>query len=47
MIRSTGRLDLVAVYTSATLAPDGTAGEQSSIHVERARGRPLGAGGGG
>lgn len=41
VIRSTGRLDVVAVYTSATLARDGTAGQNSSIHVERVRGRRL------
>ena len=41
VIRSTGRLEVVGVYTSATLARDGTAGQSSSIHVERVRGRPL------
>jgi hypothetical protein len=41
VIRSTARLDVVAVYTSATLARDGTAGQNSSVHVERVRGRPL------
>ena len=41
VIRSAGPLDVVAVYTSATLARDGTAGQHSSIHVERVRGRSL------
>lgn len=41
VIRSTGPLDVVAVYTSATLTRDGTAGQHSSIHVERVPGRAL------
>jgi hypothetical protein len=41
VIRSTGPLEVVAVYTSASLARDGTAGNHSSIHVERVRGRRL------
>jgi hypothetical protein len=41
VIRSTARLDVVAVYTTATLARDGTASQHSSIEVERVRGRPL------
>jgi hypothetical protein len=41
VIRSSGPLDVVAVYTTATLARDGTAGQHSSIEVERVRGRRL------
>ena len=41
VIRSTARLDVVAVYTTATLARDGTASQHSSIEVERVRGRSL------
>lgn len=41
VIRSSGPLDVVAVYTTATLARDGTAGQHSSIDVERVRGRQL------
>jgi serine protease len=41
VIRSTGRLEVVAVYTSATLTRDGTADQSSSIHVERVRGHRL------
>jgi serine protease len=41
VIRSAARLDVVAVYTTATLARDGTASQHSSIEVERVRGRPL------
>jgi serine protease len=43
VVRSTGRLEVVAVYTSATLTRDGTAGQSSSIHVLRVHGRPLAA----
>jgi len=42
VIRSTGRLDVVGVYTSATLDRDGVAGEHSSIHIERVPGRRAG-----
>jgi hypothetical protein len=39
VIRSPQSLDVTAVYTTATLSADGTAGEHSSIHVEPIRGR--------
>jgi hypothetical protein len=42
VIRSTDELDVIGVYTSATLDRDGVAGEHSSIHVERVPGRELG-----
>jgi serine protease len=39
VIRSPQSLDVTAVYTTATLSADGTAGEHSSIHVEPIEGR--------
>lgn len=42
VIRSSGPLDVVAVHTSATLARDGTAGQHTSMQVERVRGRAIG-----
>lgn len=39
VIRSPQSLDVTAVYTTATLSADGTAGEHSSIHVEPIQGR--------
>jgi len=39
VIRSPQSLDVTAVYTTATLSADGTAGEHSSIHVEQIPGR--------
>lgn len=41
VIRSSAPLDVVAVYTSATLARDGSAGQHTSMDVERVRGRVI------
>ncbi len=42
VIRSTERLDVTAVYTTAALDPRGLAGSHSSIDVEQVRERQLG-----
>lgn len=41
VIRSSAPLDVVAVYTSATLARDGSAGQHTGMDVERVRGRVI------
>src|SRR5690606_28061580 len=41
VLRSAAPLDVVAVYSSATLARDGSAGQHTGMDVERVRGRVI------